>query len=79
MTPVLGRETLDHIRTIGGLSGQSLFGLNLLCRIETVLSSHLLTGGYIDKIFVLSTDAAASIVHADENFPSIAHSLTAIQ
>ena len=59
MTPVLGRETLDHMRTIGGLGEQSLFGLNVLCRMETVLSSSPLTGGYIDKIFVPSTDAAA--------------------
>jgi hypothetical protein len=54
VTPVLGRETLDHMRTIGGLGQQSLFGLNVLCRMETVLSSSPLTGGYIDKIIKYS-------------------------
>ena len=62
MQPVLGNEQLDHITKIGGLGKQSLFGWNVVCKMETVLSNIPLTGGYTDTIFVRSTEAAASIV-----------------
>ena len=77
VVPGLGGETFVHMRKIGGVCVQlSRFGMKVVFKLETVFGRPF-TGTYTKLVFLYSNVAAASIVQADEYFPSLEQSLTA--